>query len=492
MRPQILLIHHPTPALHMSGFLDPAFVEFRESGIYLGNIYSKIMPPSLPRVASVLTQHLDADVQIFDLRLRGVGKRTRYKEILWEDQYDIHVDRWGAPFDECDDAVSAADWVGLSSHFTFESGVVRDLIQHVKRVKPAVKVMVGGADVKARPADYVRFGADLAFVGDCDPSAVASYEGGQHIVAAYSHPFEELTRPSFGLLNEFSQYEDSHDGPVPEGVSFPIAFIYFTRGCPRECDFCESRRSVFQKLDIDRSIAMLEYYHSAGIRSLNFSDDNLLLVAAKEQGRRDLLELFKAMRALKFAWEFPNGLEIGRFLSARGLDEELMGAMFGRSLDVETGRVVGAYRLYVPLETFERREDYKKLKDSVEQNKVLSWLAASDLVEIDFGVVIPPDASEETFELTRAGYLDIKDLFQSRGKVRARYAAFHLIPISLYRTMKTKYTVDEFPEGWNFYFPVYDGKNFTARELFERRLKLIKEIDETNFVGMKHGQYTYG
>jgi hypothetical protein len=114
------------------------------------------------------------------------------------------------------------------------------------------------------------------------------------------------------------------------------------------------------------------------------------------------------------------------------------------------------------------------------------------LPEIDFGVVLPPSANEETFSATRDGYLHVKDIVESNGGTKARYAVFHLIPIALFRSMKTKYTVEDFPEGWNFYFPVYDGPHLSARQLFERRLKLIKEIDLSNFRSMQFGQYSYG
>ena len=126
------------------------------------------------------------------------------------------------------------------------------------------------------------------------------------------------------------------------------------------------------------------------------------------------------------------------------------------------------------------------------QNKVIERLARCDLPEIDFGVVLPPDATEHTFESIRRGYLEIQDIVRAGSPTRARYAVFHLIPIALYWGMPTKYSVDEFPEGWNFYFPVYDGEHMSARELFERRLELIREIDPCNYESMTVGQYNYG
>jgi hypothetical protein len=237
---------------------------------------------------------------------------------------------------------------------------------------------------------------------------------------------------------------------------------------------------------------MLENYWRAGIHSLNFSDDNLLLMAAQPAGRAALLALFGKLRELGFAWEFPNGLEIGRLIDRHDqLDEELMEAIFAHHVDPLSGRLVGAYRAYIPIETFDHRADYKKLRSVQDQNRIISWLAGCGLSEIDFGVVLPPDATAETFESIRRGYRNLRQLVESHGPTRARYAVFHLIPISLFRSMPTKYSVEAFPEGWNFYFPVYDGAHFSARELFERRLRLIQEIDHENFVSMARGEYRY-
>ncbi|HVF66736.1 MAG TPA: hypothetical protein VM914_03680 [Pyrinomonadaceae bacterium] len=78
-----------------------------------------------------------------------------------------------------------------------------------------------------------------------------------------------------------------------------------------------------------------------------------------------------------------------------------------------------------------------------------------------------------------------------RREARARYAIFYLIPIAGHCNMVAKYSVYDFAEGWNFHFPVYDGLHFSARELFENRLRLIKEIDVHNYRGMMKGQYQY-
>jgi hypothetical protein len=488
---RIGLIHLPTVALKVHGFCGSRFGMLTETGAYLGNVYRRIIPPSLPRLAAVIEDELPAQASIVDLRTADHHREEIYKEVDWEG-YRVEARRVGGAFELADDVVCDSDWIGLSSHFTFEADVVRDFIAHAKRINPRVRVMVGGADVKARAGTYLRFGADLAFFGDFDPRAFAAYDGTPRIVPDYRHPFPRLGAPAFDKLDLLADYDESHDGPVPNGVASPIAFTYLTRGCPRECDFCESRRTRFEVLGFEAAVEMLTHYRRAGISTINFADDNLLLAAANQHTRTHLLELFAVMRGLGFAWEYPNGLEIGRLINKDGsLDEELIDAVFSHTVDPDTGRIVGAYRAYLPVETFDRRQNYKKLKPLQDQNVIVGRVAAAGLVEMDFGVVLPPDADEQTFDHIREGYQELKDIVEGAGDTKARYAVFHLIPIALYRGMKTKYTVDAFPEGWNFYFPVYDGKNLSARELFERRLDVVRDVDPANFQSMVAGQYDY-
>jgi len=487
---RVTLVQHPTVALRMTGFEHPDFDMFADNGAYMGNIHRKLMPPSLPRVAALLEDELGADVRVVDLRIAGGDREEVYKEVDWEG-YKIEARRVGARFEMLDEHLEDTDWVGLSSHFTFESGVVKDLIQYIKAKHPKVKVMVGGADVRVRAPEYVGFGADLAFPDDINTAALADARWGAKVTSSYHHPFGELIRPAFHRFPRFHDYTGSHDGPVPQGVGSPVGFLYFTRGCPRECDFCESRKTGFEVLDMDSTVAMLKHFHDSGVRTLNFSDDNLLLMAAKPAWRQQLIDSMNLMREMRFAWEFPHGLEVGMLIRKGILDEELMEALFAHEIDPDSGELIGGYRFYVPVETFTERDRYRKLREVDDQNVVIRWLAESGFPELNFGVVLPPNCDEETFEATRVGYSEVKDIVRAGGTMKARYSAFHLIPIATYRDMETKYSVKDFPEGWNFWFPIYDGTNFSARELFERRLRLVKEIDPANFESMTRGQYTY-
>lgn len=450
------------------------------------------MPPSLPRIASIIKKNLKADVDIFDLRIIEPKREKIFKTINWEG-FKIKAIRVGGSFENANEAIESSDIIGLSANYTCESGIIKDFIKYAKKLNPRIIIMVGGADATVRPKDYLVFGADLVFVGDFNPKELTKPILKKRISAYYRHPFKELINPSFELLLNLESYVDSHGGPVPKGVPFPIAFVYFTRGCARNCGFCDSGNTKYETLDLEASISMLENYKKKGIKTLNIIDDNLLLQVAIKKERQKLITLFQKMKEMSFVWEFPNGLEIGMLTENKKIDAELLENLFYRKTDHKNNMLIGAYRLYFPIETFEKREKYGKLKPLKIQTKVIAALLNLEIPQIAFGTIIFPNATEKTFQLIKKEYLKIKQMIKQRGeKTKARYNILNLIPLKEYRKMKTKYSIEEFPELWNFYTPVYDGINFSARELFEKRLKLIKEINPKFFKALITGKFAYG
>lgn len=481
---KIGLIQLPTLALKLRGYLD--------SAIFLNNVYAKVMPASLLRVASVIKKELREEVTILDLRMLDPKRKEFYKSFNWEG-YVIECYRVGASFEKADELIISSDVIGISSHFSFESGIVKDFIEYAKKKNPKIKIMIGGADVKARPQEYVGFGADLVFVEDFNPEEFRNATFTKQIGMYYRHPLGKLSEPSFELLPKLKEYSDSHDGPVPAGVPFPIGFIYFTRGCPRNCDFCETRLSRYEPFDFETTVNMLNFYMKSGVKTLNIVDDNLLILAAGETGRKKIIALFEKTLKMGFSWEFPNGLEVGQLARTGELDLKLFNSLFCRE-KLSNNQLIGAYRLYFPIETFDERNKYLKLKQLDSQNKIIEALAEIQIPEIAFGVIIPPTANQKTFDTIKSEYLKIKDIVKSKsfGKTKARYGVFHLIPISTYRSMGTKYSIQSYPELWNFYTPAYDGQIFSAKELFDKRMEMAKEIDFQNYQTMIKGKYGYG
>ena len=183
----LILINHPTPAFTLVSKADP------EERIFLGNVYRQTMPVSLARVAAIIEAEIGLDVNILDLKALDPDRETVYKQVDLGDRFAI-VTRIGAEFEKARDAILSSDWIGFSNHFTFESGIIRDLIHYARTIKPSVKILVGGADAKARPHYYVAAGADIVFRGDVDPAALVEHDWSEpRIVENYRFPFTALS-----------------------------------------------------------------------------------------------------------------------------------------------------------------------------------------------------------------------------------------------------------------------------------------------------------
>src|SRR5688572_2553234 len=117
----LTLINHPTPSFTLLK------KEPEAEPLYLGNVYRRTMPVSLARVASVLEAVLNLDVDILDLKAIDPGNEIAYKTVDLGDRIAT-VKRSGGAFEKAQGAIARSDWIGLSNHFTFESGIIRDLI----------------------------------------------------------------------------------------------------------------------------------------------------------------------------------------------------------------------------------------------------------------------------------------------------------------------------------------------------------------------------
>lgn len=467
-----LLVQQPTTELKVLGIT--------KEPIVLGNTYGAAMPSSLTRVTRALRQQVD-EVRISDLRIADPSNRTLHKKYKWEGG-TLEVNRVGADFQRIDDEVKETDVVGISSHFTCESEVVGALIRHIKRVNKRTKVVVGGADVKARPQAYIKAGADLAVRLGLNPETIKNFPKEPQIVSTLPPNLKEAVLPDFDPLKDnLSKYTIGHDGDLPEGIRPPVATIYFSRGCDEGCDFCETRNK-FEILDLEDAKALLRSYKLARITTLDIVDDNLLCETARD--REKLIELFKYMQEENFAWNFPNGLEIRNFIAEDGeIDQELLAALFN------TGR----FGTYIPIETFEKREKYEKLTSLETQNRIIAAIASKKPLRLSFGVIMTPDATEETVDRIKSEYLKIRGVVSSAssGKTKIRCSVFHLSPIASLREMQCKYSEAEYPELRHFHVPAYDGTTFSARELLLKKLEIMKVVDPANFEALSGGVYQY-
>lgn len=161
-----------------------------------------------------------------------------------------------------------------------------ELVATLKRVRPEVRVVLGGPEVSyeteqqeiARLADHVVTGeGDLAFARLC----AQLLDGGApppKIIAAELPQFAQLTLP-------YEFYTD-------EDVAHRVIYVEASRGCPFTCEFCLSSLDVpVRAAPLGVFLAEMEKLLERGVRQFKFVDRTFNLNIATS---RAILEFFLA------------------------------------------------------------------------------------------------------------------------------------------------------------------------------------------------------
>jgi anaerobic magnesium-protoporphyrin IX monomethyl ester cyclase len=236
--------------------------------------------------------------------------------------YFTKYQRFGPATRECARLVAdSSPSICLISCFAFSyAQEAIDLAEDIKRLQPAVPIVVGGAGVSTYPLYFLRdTHVDFAITGEAEISlrlfCNALFE---NELALESVP--NLHRNGARLAKIRSLRYTSGDDITPviakvqEKKDLTLYSVSLTRGCEKKCRFCsnflchghgfrkaslESVSSMINQLSIDRKSRML----------VNFEDDNLLF----EPGY--LLEVMRLFR------EKSTGIS---FLAENGLDYTLL------------------------------------------------------------------------------------------------------------------------------------------------------------------------
>lgn len=453
-------------------------------------------------VAGIL-RHL-GNVAIVDMKLGESEREEFFKEFQYG-KGTIKCYRKGAGFESAGAAIKASDILVLTSNFTRSSGIVVDFIKYAKSVNPRIKIIVGGSDATPRPEHYLKNGADIVVLGEGEyilPRLVQAVtknrplEGitgiayGQNGSVRHNsrNPatdrvnVDDIPLPALDLVERhLENYVEAFEGPLPENVKTPIGILETSRGCMEACSFCTTPhlRKDYRFMSTGRIKEWLGHFKKFGIETLVLMEDNLLSRLRFPDGRKKVMELFNLLRDCGFAWEFGNGLEIGKFMSEGRIDHELIDKMFYH--DVRDGQYLGCYRLYTPLESLHQEPDkvHKKLRPYDQELGILEAIAATQIPMMTFGIIIGrPDDTDETLKLTEKRCLEIKRLVEARG-VDAYFTPYlnTLFPgtadYEKYRTL-LKYDIENFPELYHFHTAGMQTENFAP----ERLTILKRELEE--------------
>lgn len=223
------------------------------------------------------------------------------------------------------------------------------LVAELKRVLPAVKIVLGGPEVSYEVdeqdivglADYVITGeADLAFAALCNDLLHGRSPAGK-IIAAPLPALDKIRLP-YDLYND-------------EDLAHRVIYVEASRGCPYTCEFCLSALEIpVRQFPLDRFLAEMRALFDRGARRFKFVD------------RTFNLNLRTSRAILEF---FLERYEPGLFLHF-----EMIPDRFPESLrSVIQGFPDGALQFEVGVQTFNddvavlisRRQDNAKLEENL-------------------------------------------------------------------------------------------------------------------------------
>jgi hopanoid C-3 methylase len=512
---KINLYYAPFPSQIFRGFDKPV------------NTERPLNPKSaLPTLASGLRMFgdemgFDCDVEIIDMQLGG--EREYYKTIPYG-PHQMDCFRYGRAFETFTDKVAEGDIHGLTCNFTNSAQIVADLASFIRRINPRALIVAGGVDATARPGYYLARGVDVVVLGEgewvfsCvvkawsaggDYSSIANVvtrEGsGPRLGPGQIVDLNELPPMALDLIPDLGLYTDTAEGPPPAGVLLSYICWETSRGCAWRCSFCTApSRGSYRWMNTDAIERHLRYFRSLGIRTIVWQEDNPLSRIQQsgsgrflyEEGREQLLEMFRLLRAYGFAWEFANGIEFGKFNQGGSFDHELAAALLGSSQGPEGW--IGCYRVQIPLDNMNIvKKRFPKLLGFDEQVTVLATMLT------DYGV------RHQTYDLfigypeqdaravdTFTGYcLRIREELSALDSGYTPY--FNVFNLSLlpgardYTTLRhlLQFDVERDPEVIGIFLSAINTDHFSYWDVYQKRLEMTRRLNDAEMHRVYDGIY---
>ncbi len=142
-----------------------------------------------------------------------------------------------------------------------------ELVALLKRLRPDLRIVIGGPEVSYDYADLPLFGladylitgpADLAFADLCR-KLLAGQSPGQKVVEAVPPAPEAIALP-------YHLYDD-------QDLAHRVLYVEASRGCPFRCEFCLSALDKrVLSFDLERFLAAIQTLYERGARRFKFVD----------------------------------------------------------------------------------------------------------------------------------------------------------------------------------------------------------------------------
>jgi hypothetical protein len=454
---------------------------------------------------------LGCDIEIIDLQLNP--RRTYYKSIRYGPR-TMRCYRYGTPFEEVEAKIREADVHGITCNFTNSAQIVADLARFIKRVQPGTTVVAGGVDCTARPSYYLQRGVDVVVRGEGEYvfslvlQALANHRGLDDIpdICTVDRPFgnhveagqldmDALEPMALDLVGDLSIFNDTAEGPPPEGVPGHFVCWETSRGCAWRCSFCTApSRGRYRYMSAAAIEAHLRHFRQAGIRTIVWQEDNPLSRIQRngtgqylyDGGRDEILQMFHLVRDYGFAWEFANGIEFGKFVHNGEFDHELASALLDHT--VTDDGWVGCYRIQVPLDNMNiKRKRFPKLLGFDEQVSVLATMltehgVAHQTYDLFIGY---PEHDQESIDQFGDYCLRIREELTALGG-GAFVPYFNVFNLSLlpgardYTSLRSQlaFDIEQHPELIGIFLSAINTNHFSYWDIYQQRLQMTNRLND--------------
>jgi radical SAM superfamily enzyme YgiQ (UPF0313 family) len=354
------------------------------------------------------------------------------------------------------------DVVGIKL-FTQDIKNAKKTLQFIKKTKPGIITVVGGAHPSALPehtlrtlaeADYAFNGeAEIGFpkllkcLGKCDLTDVPGlvWRDGDQIrvnCQLFVEDLDDLGMPAWDILDP----RDYGDTAETFRKAFPAAPISITRGCPFPCTYCAGSTisgKPIRTRSIPNVLEEMEYLmNNYGVREFNIADDNFT------HNRKVVEEFCRGIisRGWKIHWSGSTGIRLD------SLDEKLLGLM----------KESGCYSFYVGIESGSQRIlDLMKKRLKLEQiRRGVEMISKSGILVSGFFIIGYPGE-------TREDILKTIEFAKSLPLFKAHFFHFTALPATeAYETLLNEGKIAG-PDDSMFMDVSYVPEGLTGKELKE-------------------------
>ncbi len=362
--------------------------------------------------------------------------------------------------------------------YTYNRSIIKEYTDSIKKIKPEIKIIVGGPHPSADPYNVLNDfkNIDFAFIGEAEigfpklldflsdkndtlkleeiPGLI--YRKDNTIIVnkqMFESDLDKFGFPSWDLLkpNEYPQ--------APHGAFFknsPIAPIIITRGCPYHCTFCGghliSGRTI-RRRSVNHVIKEIELLHGVyGIKEIHIEDDNFTL------DRKYVIEFCN--KIIERKWDItlacPNGVRLDT-LDENSLMLMKKAGFYSVSVGIESGSDEVLHLMKKSLNT-------KKIEEKIKLIRIVG------LDIIGFFMIGYPGETREDIKKTInfACELDLK---------RANFMIFKPFPgTEIYKNLREENSLNHV--DWNNFSlakVAYVSPGFSKKELKNlRRLAFFK------------------